>query len=394
MSNKPDSEKNKEIKENNFKNRIKTFLHSILASIRRISNQIGVISLRYFRSPSTIFWSVVYPVILVLLFGALFSRSVNPNYELSVADLDESDQSRDFIERLDNSSSLSVEVIDELVISEENWLKENNKDILLVIPTDWGIILSLNTSSNITVFHDPASPQSRDIIEIIEEVTSELNIEILQIEVKFGLIIDNYQIEGLSFIDSFVPGLIMIAVSTIALFTGLNYDLEEKQSGILYKLSLTPSYRYEWILSKQIWQICLALIASTLAILFALIFDFNAANIRPMMILFIIYGTMTFSGIAMILNRIISNPDGVMFASILIIIPQILLSGSLIQLDTFPTFLLYIARIFPLFYLSESMRFLMLENVSQQFWLYYAISTVLAFVLFIIGIFVTNWRKE
>ncbi|MBN1330412.1 MAG: ABC transporter permease [Candidatus Heimdallarchaeota archaeon] len=394
MSNESDFEENKKIKGKSFKIRMRIFLHSILASLKRIANHIGAISLRYFRSPSIIFWSILYPVLLVLLFGALFSLSANPNYELSIADLDDSDQSRDFIERLDNNTSLSIEVIDELIISEESWLKENNKDILLVIPSNWGLSLSLNTSSNITVFHDPSSPQSRDIIEIIEEVTSILNIEILEIEIKFGLIIDRYQIEGLSYIDSFVPGLIMISVSTIALFTGLNYDLEEKHSGILYKLSMTPGYRYEWILSKQIWQICLSLLASSLAILFALIYDFSATNVRPMMILFIIYGSMTFSGIAMILNRIISNPDGVMFASILIIVPQILFSGTLIQLDAFPTFILYIARIFPLYYLSENMRFLMLENTSQQFWLYYSISTVVAFVLFIIGIFVIKWRKE
>ncbi|NHJ86988.1 MAG: ABC transporter permease [Asgard group archaeon] len=394
MSIEPEPEKDNEKGKTSSQNKMKKVFSFIQASLRRITNHLGVISLRYFRSPSTIFWSVVYPIILVLIFGALFSQTTSSHFELSISDLDNSAQSRDFIDRLENHTALSVEVIDELVISEETWLKENNKDILLVIPADWGMSLSLNESRNITVFHDPASPQSREIIEIIEDVTSELNIEMLEIEIKFGIIVDNYEMEGLSFIDSFVPGLIMISVSTIALFTGLNYDLEEKQSGILYKLAITPGYRYEWILSKQIWQICIALIASTLAILFALIFDFNAANLRPMMILFIIYGTMTFSGIGMILNRIISNPDGVMFASILVIIPQILLNGTLIQLDILPTFLSYIARVSPLFYLSECMRFLMLENISQQFWIFFSVSTVIAFVLFILGVLVTRWRKE
>ena len=112
------------------------------------------------------------------------------------------------------------------------------------------------------------------------------------------------------------------------------------------------------------------------------------------MLVFIIFGSLTFSGVAMVLVRIIRNPEGVMVASMLFIIPNILLSGALIPFDTFPVFLQYIARASPLFYLTEGMRLLMLNQLQSQFWLVFFIAGTLAVGLFAIGILVSKWRDE
>ena len=112
------------------------------------------------------------------------------------------------------------------------------------------------------------------------------------------------------------------------------------------------------------------------------------------MLVYIVFGTMTFSGIAMILVRVITNPDGVIIASVLITIPQILLSGALVPLDSFPELLQFISRIFPLYYLTEGMRFLMLEATSTMWWRFFLISASMAIGFFVIGIFATNLKKD
>ncbi|NHK30015.1 MAG: ABC transporter permease [Asgard group archaeon] len=378
-----------------IQSKITNFFRKLYLSLRRITNHVGGISLGHFRSRDSIFWSIIYPCILIIIFGAIFGRSITPNfYTLDVLDWNDSSDSREFISYLDNLTNLEINVIEETVVIPSNWLSENNKPILLIIPALWDLHLQMELASNITVHYDASSTSARNILEIIEEAVIEFNLEILPIDIKFGVKIENYFVNELKFIDSFVPGIIIVSISTLALFTGLSYDLNEKQSGILYRLSTTPTKRFEWIISKQIWQLLLATIASSLCILFALIYDFNASSLKPMMILFVIFGTMTFSGLALILIRLISNPDGVMLISVLISIPQILLSGALLPLDTFPSFLRNVARIFPMFYLTEGMRFLMLDYTRIQFWQYFSISAAFAFLLFIIGILLTKWRKD
>jgi len=379
---------------NGDKNRFKKIMLNIGSSLRRISNQVGGISLKYFRSPSSIFWSIVYPVILILLFGAMFGRTIDTNYNLDVYDLDGSAESIALINDLDNLPGLTLNVIEEEVDQIDDWIREGNIIILLEIPQTWGLRVSLNMTSILTVYIDPSSATAKIILEIVEEVVSTQNINLLDIDVKYDVLLENLYTNELSFIDSLVPGIIMITISTIALFTSLSYDLEEKQSGILQKLATTPANKFEWIISKQIWQIFIAVLAGLLTILFALIYSFNASSLHPLMIVYIIFGTMTFSGIAMILVRIITNPDGVIIASVLITIPQILLSGALVPLDGFPEFLQLISRLFPLYYLTEGMRYLMIESASALWWRFFLISASIAIGFFIIGIFATNWKKD
>ncbi len=381
-------------RDNEGRNRFKKTLLNIGSSLRRISNQAGGISIKYFRSPSSIFWSIVYPVILILLFGAMFGRTIDTNYTLDVYDLDNSTESIALINDLDDLPGLTLNVIEEDVNQIDEWIREENIVILLEIPDTWGLRVSLNQTSNLTVYFDPSSATAKIILEIVEEVVSTQNINLLTIDVKYDLLLENLYTNELSFIDSLVPGIIMITISTIALFTSLSYDLEEKRSGILQKLATTPANKFEWIISKQIWQIFLAILAGLLTVLFALIFNFNAGSLHPLMLVYIVFGTMTFSGIAMILVRVITNPDGVIIASVLITIPQILLSGALVPLDSFPELLQFISRIFPLYYLTEGMRFLMLEAATTMWWRFFLISASMAIGFFVIGIFATNWKKD
>jgi ABC-type multidrug transport system permease subunit len=112
------------------------------------------------------------------------------------------------------------------------------------------------------------------------------------------------------------------------------------------------------------------------------------------MLVFIIFGSLTFSGIAMILVRLIRNPEGVMATSVLFIIPNIILSGVLIPFDRLPIILQYLARASPLYYLTEGMRLLMLDYTKEQFWLVFFIAGTIAIGVFTMGILLTKWREE
>ena len=377
-----------------FIDKMKEFFKPLNNSLRRISNQIGGLSLGFFRSPGLIFLTIVLPIILTLLFGAIFGRTVNPNYQLDILDKDDSNESVQFIHYLGNNTGLTISVVEDSNIVPNEWLKENNRIILLVIPINWGAYINNSFQTDLTIYYDHSSSSAKTIVKIIEEAVIELNFELLEVDNVLGVKTENLYFNELTFIDSLVPGVIMISVSTIALITSLSYDLNEKRSGILRKFVTTPVFKFEWILAKQFWQVILALLASTLTVLFALIFNFQAINLHPVMLVFIIYGSLTFSGIAMILVRLINNPEGVMLASVLFTVPQILLSGALISIETFPLFLQYIARIFPIYYLTEGMRALMLGPTQGVFWVNFAISTIMAISFFVMGIIVTNWKQE
>jgi len=376
-----------------FVRKVKALVHAIYLSMRRVLALVGGRSLRYFRSPNVIFWSVLYPIVIVLIFGGIFGRAGFQTLNLDVADQDHSVHSEHFIGLLKNTSTLKINEVTESIVSPEDWLKDNNRFILLIIPPTWGVKLSLNLTANLTIYYDPSSYSAKTIIDIVNEVVMDYNIAIMPIEIKFGMDVEYNYVENLSYINALVPGIIMIAISTIAIFTSVSYDLEEKENNFLRKLATTPVTRFELILSRQIWQLLLVLIASTLVVLFALIFGFSVSSLHPLMLLFLLLGTLTFSGIGFILVRLIPNPDGLMIVSFLFIIPQIILSGAIIPLLDFPEFLRIIARIFPLYYLTEGMRYVMLGVYSGPLWLHFSLSLAFAVIFQILGILAIKWRE-
>ena len=62
----------------------------------------------WLRSRGTVFWSLLFPVMLILLFGAIFSGMGDSKYTLYVQDLDNSDMSQSFIDILNNTGILNI----------------------------------------------------------------------------------------------------------------------------------------------------------------------------------------------------------------------------------------------------------------------------------------------
>ena len=54
----------------------------------------------FIRSKGTLFWTLAFPVMLILIFGAIFSGVDDIEYELYVQDLDDSEMSKQFIDIL------------------------------------------------------------------------------------------------------------------------------------------------------------------------------------------------------------------------------------------------------------------------------------------------------
>jgi len=55
------------------------------------------------RSRGTVFWSLLFPIMLILLFGAIFSGMGEGKYTLYIQDLDNTDMSQSFVDILDST---------------------------------------------------------------------------------------------------------------------------------------------------------------------------------------------------------------------------------------------------------------------------------------------------
>lgn len=351
-----------------------------------------------FREKTTMFFTLAFPIILILVFGTIFMGQDNINFQLHVQDLDQSNSSKTSVETLGEAGKFKVIKVDPAVDATQ-YLRDNKVDLVLVIPKGFEVSVIQRTtlrnyqaSSTLTYIYDPSSSTVPTKIEILNGVLARINLEMSGLppfirSVEQSILTKKYQ-----FIEFFIPGIIAMAVMTLSLFGTVNLNTELRQKGIIRKLSTTPITRTEWILSDILFQFILA-VGSTTAMLLVSYAVFNVSlHINAWLPAFILLNVFAFVGIGMILSRFVKEAQSAAAANA-ISFPMMFLSGSFFPVELMPGFLQTLARVLPLYYVNEGLRASMIfaDNLAAL-----SASTVIgvfAAVVFILGILATKWEE-
>ncbi|NHJ86987.1 MAG: hypothetical protein FK734_16110, partial [Asgard group archaeon] len=137
--------------------KFKNFFIHIRHSLRRIGNQLKFSTILLYRSKLTIFLFIIFPIILLLLFGSIFVERRTLIYDLEVQDNDSSPLSIELINDLENTGFLNLNYIESSVIPEE-YLQQNNKYACLIIPENWHENSLIYAMSNVTLVVATYSP--------------------------------------------------------------------------------------------------------------------------------------------------------------------------------------------------------------------------------------------
>src|SRR5512137_936752 len=79
----------------------------------------------WYRSKGGMFWSLAFPVILILLFGAIFSGIGSSKYTLYVQDKDQTDMSKMFNATLNATNLFNINVV-KADVNATAFIKEKN----------------------------------------------------------------------------------------------------------------------------------------------------------------------------------------------------------------------------------------------------------------------------
>lgn len=352
----------------------------------------------WLRSKGTLFWTLAFPVMLILIFGAIFSGADEVEYELHVQDLDDSQSSQIFIEILRDTDMFKIVDVssNEDVIS---YIEENNIKRLIVIPEDYEetIFNSIdpNATVNITFYFDQSEQQSNQVVRsIISNVVQSMNMEFSGGRNIIN-IVDKETIGGdFDFIDFFLPGMIGFTIMQTCIYGSIERNTKFRKDGILRKLLTTPITRTEWIFSKMLFTMFLSFISTTMIILVgALVWNVNV-NINPLMIIVIIATSFLFSGMGMLIGRFVKEEESADMAGGAIAFPMMFLAGTFFPLDMMPDFLQSFARVLPLYYVNEGLRNAMICMDMEEAVFNAGIVIIFAVIFFLIGVLLTKWKES
>ena len=377
---------------------------------RRVIGANLLVSLKTFsREKSVMFFTIAFPIILILVFGTIFLNQDNPSVDLHVQDLDQTNSSAQLLKTLELNGKFKIIPVDP-AIDARQYAKDKKVNLVLVIPKGYekalvrrlGLIGGIpsaalrdpNASVTVTYIYDASSSSTSGKIELLQSAFAAVN-QTMSGQSPFIRATETSMLtRKFRFIDFFVPGIIAMAVMTSSLSGAVNTNAELRQKGVIRKLSTTPITRTDWILSNILYQFVLAVI-STVAILVVSYAVFSVRlQINAWLFVLLVLEVFAFGGIGMILARVAKEAESATAAANFIMFPMMFLSGSFFPLELMPGFLQTIARILPLYYVNEGLRASMVSVDNMAALRYSAMIGVFATVVFVFGINATKWDEE
>jgi ABC-2 type transport system permease protein len=368
-----------------------------------------VVSIKTFsREKSAMFFTIAFPIILILVFGAIFLNQDNVNFALPVQDLDQTSSSAQLVKALDLNGKFKITTVDP-AINATQYAKDKKANLVLVIPSGYekalarrlGLVGGVpnaafrdpNASVTVTYIYDASASSTSTKIQILRSVFAVVN-QAMSGQPPFITAAETSMLtKKYRFIEFFVPGIIAMSVMTSSLSGAVHMNAELRQKGVIRKLSTTPITRSDWILSNILYQFILAVL-STMAILVVSYAVFSVRlQIDAWLFVLIALEVFAFGGLGMILTRVANEAESAAAAANFIMFPMMFLSGSFFPLEMMPGFLQTIARILPLYYVNEGLRASMVSVDNMAALRYSAMIGVFATVVFVLGIITTKWEE-
>ncbi len=373
--------------------------------MNRIIAIFKAITRNWLRSRSGLFFSFLFPVMFLLVFGSIFGNTNTSGYTLYVQNKDACPSSPtcfslNFIGALNSTKVLVVKSpvlepsvnLTVFIQSHSSFFGGNPR--VLVIPSGFGGNVSRGLPVNVTYISSPADPLGPVVGGVISDVANSFNFRVAGSSRVVGLSQQSSSVRALKNIDFYVPGLTAAFMMTNGVIGLTSIASEFRRNGVTKRLSATPLRKYEWLLGNVLSQAVLALLLALVMIALAKVVYQSNVTLDVYTIVALVLGAFLFSGIGMTLAGLVKDPEAASGLGNAIAFPMMFLSGTYWPVDIMPSFLQSFARVLPLTYFSDGLRdSMILGNYSAALTNMLVVGALaVAFVL--LGARVTVWKEK
>jgi len=406
----------------------------------------------WIRSRSGLFFSIMFPVMLLLVFGAIFGGGGGGAAStLFVQNLDRNSDgtttqlSSAFVEALNSTKTFAIKDVpadvDPKVWARDNlgplggnirivtiskgfqddvlngtfkvqvgisyklfnqtymYFAQSNETLRLVYEQGLAQMQLYNetlpdTRTSLTLAFD-ASDQSAAVIKnIVINVANAFNYHLIGATSVIEFKEESVTSKRFGAVDYYLPGIIAAFIMTNGIIALTSNTTEFKRRGIIKRLSITPLTKFDWIIGNVLSQTLLSLMLTAIMIVVGWIV-FSVQVIPDVLsILMIFLGSVMFSGFGMVLGGLVKDVEAASALGNAIAFPMMFLSGTYFPMEFMPSYLQSFSRVLPLFYFSEGLRYALIYRYTEGVFINMAVVSALAVAFIILGSVVTRWKEK
>jgi ABC-2 type transport system permease protein len=367
---------------------LQLFNTPLWALIRKEINQI-------LRNKQLLILLIIPPTLQLLLYGFALNPDVH-NLRLGVIDYAKITESRELVTAM---TSNGIFILDSVPTSEKELsheVEEGKLDVGVIIPPQFPRQLA-QKQAEIQVFIDGVNANTAGIANgYMSQIVRQFNRKLVNNQTSPPILPEVIYLynPGLTSSWFFVPGVMGLVLTLIAILVSAITVVKEKDTGTLEQLLMTPSANWEILLAKIIPLAFLLLGDVMLALtLGTLIFHLP---FRGSFVLFIVLSSMyLFVGISLgiMLATIAGSQQQVVLMSFFINLPIVQTSGAIAPIEAMPPVFQYLSLLNPLRHYIAIVRGILLKGVGLDV-LWMNVLFLLAFAVILMTISIRKFRSQ
>ncbi len=326
--------------------------------------------LSFVRDRTALFWTLAFPVIFILLFGAIFSGSGDTTYAVGWVDEDGTPASAALRDAF--AAVPLLELHDGTLDASRQAMQSGDLHGIIVVPEGLGAATQAATSGaatngapaiTIEVYTDPSQQTSSATIQqIASQVVATANVAMTGNAPLLGVAQQSIQTQDLTSAAFLVPGILGMALMQLGVFGAVPL-VAQREKLILKRLGATPLPRWTLVGSNVILRLLIGLVQAVLIVGIGIaVFGVQILGSLLMMLGIVVLGALAFIAIGYVVAAFARTEEAANGIVQVIQFPMMFLSGVFFPLELMPSLLRPVAVILPLTYLGDALRQVMVNG--------------------------------
>lgn len=324
---------------------------------------------RYFRDRVAIFFTVLFPLIFLFIFGS-FSKNNDMSFHIALINQSKTTFAQKFANDISQSKTFKINPnITDLNLAKEK-MSRSEIEATVVIPPDFGTIKndSKKPSGQAVIYYDNNNVQAAKSIEtVLDGEFEHFNSHLVMTPTPFMARTESTNNRALTRLDYTVAGIIGFAIVGLGIFGPVNYFPEMKKQGILRRLHITPLRVWQFFISSVLSNSVIGILSIAIMIATSVVvFDFTVVGNYIELLAFIVFGILAIFGIGLAIGGWAKNENQAAPLANIIVFPMLFLSGTFFPRFQMPEWLQNISAYLPLTPIIDGIR--MIATEGKHLW--------------------------
>ena len=351
----------------------------------------------FFREKGTVFWTVAFPVMILLLFTAIFGRDIPFNATVGVIDYEKDSAGitagiisglnqtgfltvRNFTNETEAWKELNATSIRAFITIHQNFTQDlymGKASVGLVVDgtyLDVSQLIRGGVKTYFTEFYSDFYTQQHNGTNYTDPITIDEEVAVVGQQVGYK--------------ENIVPGMLTYPLLFSSMVVSTGAIVFEREKGTLKKIRAAPIRPINMLVGKALaalfqTTISIVVMASLAVVLLGPNLNWNVPLLIPVFFL----GSMNGIALGLIISCIGRSPQEASNAATTIAIVLQFFTGMYFPIDYLPVYMQQLGKVIPMTYASQALRDIMIRNATvSDLLLPMATLIVSAAVLFVVGV--------